>query len=256
MVRDVKVIILAAGKGSRMGEETRDIPKCMLLYRGKRLIDYTLDVLKECEITEIVIVSGYKSDVLEEYLQEYDIKFIRNENFEKTNMVHTMFCADSEMLGDTIVCYSDIIFSVEVFRQLVVCEDEIAVVVDQKWRELWTLRMDNPLDDAETMKIDSDGYIRELGKKPLTYDDINGQYIGLFKISMTMINQVRSLYESANRSILYDGKNFNSMYMTSFIQLMIDRGMPVKAMPIERGWLEFDTVQDLNSYSNLKTSPM
>ena len=80
--------------------------------------------------------------------------------------------------------------------------------------------MDNPLDDAETFKV-KDGKILELGKKPIGYDEIEGQYIGLIKIKK-YINKVIRYYESLDKSILYDGNNYDNMYMTTFIQMIID----------------------------------
>lgn len=96
------------------------------------------------------------------------------------------------------------------------------------------------------MKVDANGLITELGKKPESYDDIQGQYIGLMKISKDYVNRVVNFYDSLDRSASYDGKDFSNMYMTSFIQLLIDNNvLPVKAVWIEGGWTEIDTPTDL-----------
>lgn len=107
--------------------------------------------------------------------------------------------------------------------------------------------MENPLTDAETMKLDADGNILELGKKPKCFEDIQGQYIGLMKISKEYVLKVVNFYDSLDKSLIYDGKNFDNMYMTSFIQLIIDHKiMPVTAVLIHGGWTEIDTPTDLN----------
>jgi len=245
----MKAIILAAGKGKRMGSKTDDIPKCMIYYNGKPIIDYTLDTLDRCGIDDIIIVTGYKSEVLESYLKDRDIQFIRNKYFDITNMVKTLFCAESEMNDNIIVSYSDIIFKKRVLLSLMNNEEDFVVTIDKKWRNLWDLRMDDPLKDAETLKID-DGYILEIGEKPLSFDDIEGQYIGLFKISDIILGRVKNFYHNLDKSKSYDGNNFNNMYMTSFLQLIIDHLMPIKADLIEGGWLEFDTEEDLEVYTN------
>ena len=246
----MKAIILAAGKGSRMGSETDDKPKCMVTYRGKPLIDYTIETMRACGIKDIVIIDGYKKKVLEFYLSSDSIKFITNKEYYKTNMVYTLFCAESEMDDDLVISYSDIIYKKEVLSKLINNKNECVVTVDKNWRELWNLRMENPLSDAETMKINSDGNITELGKKPKSYEDINGQYIGLFKISNSIIERVRKFYHELDRSKYYDGKDFNKMYMTSFIQLIINSISKVKADIINGGWLEFDNQKDLIKYEN------
>ena len=107
--------------------------------------------------------------------------------------------------------------------------------------------MENPLEDAETLKI-ANGNIIELGKKPQNYEDIDGQYIGLVKISKSIIRKVVKYYESLDKDTVYDGKDFKNMYMTSFIQMIIDNLVNVKPIYINGGWIEIDCIEDLNSY--------
>ena len=244
----MKGIILAAGQGSRMGSETDDKPKCMITYKGKPLINYTIDAMRACGIKDIIIVNGYKKDILVSHLGNSNIRFITNENYKKTNMVYTLFCTESEMNDDLVVSYSDIIFKKKILETLINDNHDFIVTVDRNWLNLWQLRMDNPLLDAETMKIDSNGNIIELGQKPSIYEEIEGQYIGLFKVSKSVIDRVKYFYNNLDKSKIYDGKDFNNMYMTSFIQLIIDSLFSVKASLINSGWLEFDSQNDLTVY--------
>jgi choline kinase len=126
-------------------------------------------------------------------------------------------------------------------------------VVDKKWRSLWQLRMSDPLKDAETMKLDEKGFIQELGKKPKDFTDIQGQYIGLIKFSASMMGAIKNFYHSLDKQAVYDGKPFDSMYMTSFLQLIIDRLCPIQSVLVHGGWLEFDSLQDVKAYESLKS---
>jgi L-glutamine-phosphate cytidylyltransferase len=245
----MKAIILAAGKGSRMDSKTENKPKCMIQYNEKEIINYILDSLTEAGIDDIIIVDGYKNYILEEHLKKSNIKFITNKNYSSTNMVYSLFCAESEMNDDIIVSYSDIIYNKKTLNKLINNKSEFSVAVDKKWLELWKLRMEDPLSDAETMKIDEYGNIIELGKKPKSYKEIQGQYIGLFKIKNRRLKEIRNFYHGLNKTDIYDGNNYNNMYMTTFIQLIIDKLLPIRAEIIEGGWLEFDTVNDINSYN-------
>lgn len=128
--------------------------------------------------------------------------------------------------------------------------DEISLMIDKNWKELWSLRLENPLDDAETLKIE-DGYVTELGKKPDGYKDVQGQYTGLIKVRADKIQDLIDFYKSLNQDSIYDGQDFNNMYMTSFIQSLIDTGWRVKAINVHGGWLEVDTVADLKVYEEL-----
>ena len=149
----MKAIILAAGQGTRMGSETDDKPKCLIQYKGKPLINYTIETIRTCGIKDIIIIDGYKSKVLQSYLSNNNVRFITNKEFYKTNMVYTLFCAESEMNDDLIISYGDIIYTKEVLQSLIQNNNDFVVTIDKNWLELWKLRMDDPLKDAETMKL-------------------------------------------------------------------------------------------------------
>jgi len=242
----MKMIILAAGQGTRLRPLTNDKPKCMVEYKNKTIIDSILEVAKKCNLENIAVVNGYKKEVLEEYLKNENLKFYTNKEFYKTNMVSTLFCAKEFMNDDIIISYADIIYKEEVLEKLIASKDDFSVVVDKEWKALWSQRMDNPLDDAETLKV-RDSKIVELGKKPNSYDEIEGQYIGLIKISKTILGKVISYFENLDKDSLYDGKDFENMYMTSFIQMMIDDLCDVKPVYINGGWVEIDCVDDMKS---------
>jgi len=168
---------------------------------------------------------------------------------EKTNMVGSLFTARKELDGkyDIVISYTDIVYPTKVVTTLVESSAQFGVIVDKGWRTQWEARMENPLEDAETMKIDGQGQIIELGKKPRSFDDIQGQYIGLVKISRDSVLKIVEFYDGLDKFAKYDGKDFDNMYMTSFIQLLIDnKVVPVFAVYINGGWTEIDTPSDLN----------
>ena len=239
----MKMIILAAGEGTRLRPLTSDRPKCMVEYKNKPMIDSLLEVANECYIKDIAVIGGYKKEVLEDYLKDKNLTFFTNKKFHSTNMVSTFFTAKDYMDDDIIISYSDIVYKKEVLKKLIDSKDDFSVVIDRKWKELWSQRMENPLDDAETLKI-KDGKIIELGKKPQSYTEIEGQYIGLFKISKNIIKKVIKYYERLNQNKIYDGKDFDNMYMTSFIQMIIDEFVDVKPIFIDGGWIEVDCDND------------
>ncbi|MCP4605095.1 MAG: phosphocholine cytidylyltransferase family protein [Proteobacteria bacterium] len=238
----MKAVLLAAGQGTRLLPLTNDRPKCMVEYRGRPIIDHILDTLSVCSVEDIVLIKGYLADVLDRPCT----KSIINTRFASTNMVHTLFCAEEELTDSCIISYTDIIYGPSILKALLDCPDDISLTVDKDWKKLWEARMEDPLRDAETLRLTDDGYIIELGKKPKSYDDIEGQYMGLIKLTAKGCEQVRCHYHSLDRDAEYDGKDFDNMYMTSFIQSMIDSGIPVKAVPISGGWLEIDSLEDLN----------
>lgn len=237
----MRAIILAAGQGQRLRPLTDDRPKCMVEYQGRPLLDHVLASMRACEVTDVVVVTGYRHDVLE----KRGLYCRHNAAYASTNMTASLFCAEADMTDDLIVSYSDIVYHPRVLRSLIEASGDFCVTVDLDWESLWRQRMEDPLTDAETLKLDGN-LIVELGKKPQRREDIQGQYMGLFKIAAHALPPVKKFYHSLDRTRLYDGKTFENMYMTSFIQLLIDSGMPVHAVPVHGGWTEVDKPGDLN----------
>lgn len=242
----MKSIILAAGEGKRLRPFTIENPKCMVEIFGKPIIDHLVETFRGNGVDNISIVTGHKSGVLISHLhcrpETSGIKFYLNPRFADTNMVYTLFAAREEIEGtneDIIVSYADIIYSGEVLDALMKSSGDISVVVDKRWRELWEMRMEDPLSDAETMKIEN-GRIIELGKKTDNYEEIQGQYIGLMKFSGKILPAIVKFYDSL--------PNPDNMFMTDFLQALIDSGYEVTAVQVDGGWLEVDSPRDVENY--------
>lgn len=247
----MKVIILAAGQGTRLRPYTDDKPKCMVALKGKPLLHHQLEALAQCGVqdADIALAAGY----LQSALIAPGIVQYRNEYYASTNMVGTLFAAQDFMQAgeELIISYGDIVYRPEVFQKLLATDGDLVVAADLDWYELWKIRMENPLDDAETFKMDANGKVSELGKKPNSRADAQAQYIGLIKIAGHKVADFIAHYHSLDKTAHYDSKDFNNMYMTSLIQNLIDHGWQVQAALINRGWLEVDSVEDLQAYEGL-----
>ncbi len=249
----MKIIILAAGQGTRLRPYTNDRPKCMVELKGKPLLHRQLEAISECGTlkSDIALATGY----LQEALVAPSIKQYRNERYASTNMVSTLFSAEEFMNEgeDLIISYGDIVYKPEVLNKLIATKGDLVVAADLDWYDLWKLRMDNPLDDAETFKMKDQNKVTELGKKPNTREEVQAQYIGLIKISANKVSDFINHFHNMDQERTYDGKDFDNMYMTSLIQNIIDTGWDVRASLINRGWLEVDSVEDLEAYENQAT---
>lgn len=242
----MKALILAAGLGSRLAPLTNDRPKCLVKVRGRPILEYQIQTLKSVGVDEIALVTGYRSEML----TQLGMKTYKNKKYKSTNMVYSFFCAENEFTDDVIVSYGDIIYEPRILKKVIESEAPISVAVDEGWFDLWSCRMEDPLKDAETLRLDDKGNIVEIGRKPSSFEEIEGQYMGLIKIKASAISELVSFYRGLNRNEFYDGKDFENMYMTSFIQLVINRLMPVKAVIVKNGWLEVDTIEDLKIYDS------
>jgi choline kinase len=251
----MKVIILAAGQGTRLRPLTDDRPKCMVEVNGKSIIERQLDTMHKCGIKneDISIVTGYRSDVLQNRFKNSGINIIFNENFETTNMVCSLMCAKALMESeeDIIVSYGDIIYDETVFSKILGAKDDISVIVDDGWYEYWSERCENPLDDAETLMFDKDDFLLEIGQKTTELAKVQSQYIGLMRFKGKGLKAVLDLACEAERrsengeSLWRTTRNYSKMYMTDLLQGLIDEGNKLRAVHIQRGWFEIDDCDDL-----------
>ena len=245
----MRSIILAAGRGSRFRNFTKDLPKCMIEFNGKPLLKYQIETLKNLNITDINLICGYKSNKI----FYKNLNKIKNPNFLCTNMVYTLFCAEKIMDGndDLLITYGDIIYEKKIIEKLLTDNSPIVVTSHENWLEYWSIRMNNPLSDLETFKVDKDNNIIELGKTPKSYDEIEGQFLGIIKIRKDHVKIFKKAWEEIISKNLNYNWNFKNMYMTDFLQYLINDGNKITPSYISSGWLEFDTYNDLKIYQKL-----
>ena len=245
--RKPKVILLVAGEGKRLRPYTLDRPKCMVEIDSVSLIDRQLEILISNGVDDIVLIGGYKSEML----NRYGFKLRNNPRYFETNMLWTLFCAEDELEGEVIVSYGDIVYSKEILQALLKSTADIAVTIDKDWERYWRARNSNPLNDAETLKLRKDGTISEIGQKPKSLSEIEGQYMGLMKYSSNGLKQIKEIFHKASRDESVLGKPVENAYMTDLLQALIESGKAVEAVLINGGWVEVDTVDDFCSQETL-----
>lgn len=251
----MKVIILAAGQGTRLRPLTDDRPKCMVEVNGKSIIERQLDTMRSCGMKEedITVVAGYRSGVLIEKLQNTHVAVVINEAYETTNMVCSLMCAEKLMAAeeDMIVSYGDIIYGTQVFEKILQAKDPISVVVDDGWYGYWCERCENPLDDAETLICDPDDYLVEVGQKTTEIEKVQSQYIGLMRFRKDGLKAALGISAQAKarsaqgQPLWRTDRDYAKMYMTDLLQGLIDEGHKLRAVHINRGWFEIDNHDDL-----------
>lgn len=247
----LKAIILAAGRGTRLNKYTVELPKCMLNFAGNTLIKRQIDTIRKHGIDNITIVTGYMS----KKINYTGIKYFHNEKYATTNMIESLFCANSEMTDDIIVCYSDIIFEEEVLEKIINSNYDISVVVDLEWKKYWKIRYGKVNYDLESLKINNNRII-ELGREEQNIDEIDGRFVGLIKFKKKVIMDLFEVYNIAkkkySRSFWPKSKKpFKQGYMTDLLQEFIFQGFKVSPVFIKNKWLEFDTNEDYEIVNKL-----
>ena len=108
-----KALIIAAGLGSRLKKHTENLPKCMLDFGGKTLLQRQLDAYKKCGVKDISLIRGYKK----EKINYKGIKYFENTDYKNNNILNSIFYAEKIINGNIIISYSDILFESSVVER-------------------------------------------------------------------------------------------------------------------------------------------
>lgn len=150
----MQVVILAAGRGSRMMPLTKDTPKPMLVHSGRNLLEHKLEALPNC-ITEVVFVIGYLGEKIREYFgDEFNgrkIKYVKQKDLNGTG--GAIWDCRNVLKDRFIVLMGDDIYSKEDLENLVNTEFGILVKRDI-----------NVFDGVHSILINNDGYVYGIGK--------------------------------------------------------------------------------------------
>ncbi|MBA7623355.1 CTP:phosphoglutamine cytidylyltransferase [subsurface metagenome] len=241
----MKAIILAAGRGHRFGGMTDEIPKCMLNFVSKSILCHQIDTFLNAGVTDIAIVKGYLPDKI---LSAARRSYI-NTAYADTNMLYSLFCAKQELTENVIISYADIIYENALLCKLLgTTTADIAVVVDTNWKEYYQQRYGDPFREAESLVLSSDHTILEIGRSKPREEDIQGQYIGLIRLNSSGCKFFKDTYAELVRTCTpewkFRGRSLKDAYMTDFLQILINKGITITAIPVSNGWLEFDSVSD------------
>lgn len=241
----MKTIILAAGQGTRLKKYTENLPKGMLSFMGKTIIERQIEMYRSCGINDIIIVRGFAADKI----NYTDVKYYTNKDFATTNMVESLLTAKEEFDDDIIVSYSDVLFESGMLKSMMETEDDFAVAVDDEWKSYWQKRYGKVDFDTESLAIDENNNITELGLENPELETIDARYIGLLKFSVNGLGFINEIMNKAykldeNAPWQQSGKPVKKAYMTDLLNAIIESGKEVKAVHFNHGWIEFDTNED------------
>ncbi len=226
----MQAIIMAAGKGSRLGNLTNDKPKAFLEIKGIKLIEYNIALLHHFGIKDIFIVTGYMCEAYEELEKRIDgIKCVFNPFFEMANVLGSFYIAQDKLgLTDTVYLHADTICDPNIMNRLLMAEGDIVLPIDYKQC------------DEEAMKVKIVGdKITEIDKG-IDLAEGDGEFIGIAKLGKNSLDSIKK----AAKEVLKE-KRFNS-YFEAAIQEVLDEGkLDVRPIPTDGDfWGEVDFLED------------
>jgi phosphoenolpyruvate phosphomutase len=254
----ITAIIAAAGFEKQLLPLIEDKPKCLLDIKGKTILDRQVSALNECDIKEIALVRGYKKEAI----TLPNIRYYDNDRYESTGELFSIFCAENELQGRTIVLYGDIMFDQAVLEKLLKSPADIALVVDLAWLDearrgaqpshinpdLVSLAIP-PSSQSLSRFVMPEGEQRILNiGQQLPHEQAHGEFIGMAMFSEKGTQALRECYRSAQEKYkstgFHEAGSFIKASFTDMVQELIDQGHTIQAVPILKGWMEVDSFEE------------
>ncbi len=238
----MKVVLLAAGIGSRIRPLTDNKPKALLDVAGFSILERMLTNVRNVGLKDVVIISGYLEEQLKTFVtskfSDLNVKFVRNDVYSETNTGYSLLLSRGFVNGDDFVKFdADVIFEEEVLRKLINSHFETALCIDT-----------NIHLDKEEVKVitDASGMVLQVGKK-LDPKLCKGESIGIEKIGK---EAGKLLFEELER-LMKDKANWTEYYDDSYTTL-VNKGIKFGAVNITGlKWVEIDTHEDYDRAKQL-----
>ncbi len=226
----MQAIILAAGQGSRLGEQLNGAPKALLKVGGVHLIDYQLAVLSFYNITDVCVVVGYQKNKLLRVIADR-CTFVVNDRYAETNSLHSLWLTRNWVCEPFLLLNSDVLAHPLIFNRLMETPGS-ALVYDS-----------NSGGDSEHMKVNvRDNRLRRISKT-LPVESSHGESLGLLKFDAPA---VKPLFREAGAALAQHGpKQWAPAAVNRLAQLLPITGLDISGMP----WVEIDYPEDwLHAY--------
>lgn len=258
-----RAILIAAGRGKRLGPHTEEIPKCMVQVGSRPILGWVWRALEAVGVEELVVIRGYRGDVLESFVKTLvpKVTFVDNTEWQTNNVLLSMMCARQYLDQPTYLTYSDIIFTPAVTRAAAASTAEIGLVIDRDFRSIYEGRTEHPLDEGEVSDLMPDGSVARVGKKALPPAEAIGEYIGLARLGArgvaavaNSLDQLAHRFEGKEHEPFMRAATYRNAYQTDLWQTMIDGGIRIDPVLVDGQWREIDTGQDLDRARQLVES--
>lgn len=175
-----QAVILAAGEKKIFGK-----PVSFLELEDGRIIDRIINILNSNGIEKIVIVTGYKSEYFEEYSKEKNITLLKNDRYKWTGTMYSLAHVKNIIDDDFLLIENDMVFEERVIENIIKDEN----------RDCMVITSESGSGDEALIEI-RDGYIYKMSKDIHQFNKIDGEMIGITKISYEVFNKMLELFSS------------------------------------------------------------
>ena len=182
-----RAIILAAGIGSRLCPITQEMPKSLVNVAGRCILEYQLDGYIKAGIKEndIIIVTGYKSNDIENYISANHpkVKIVENRDYLTTNNMYSLFMAlqfiKNEGSSQVLINNADCLYDIELMN----------MVVNSNMENVIACKKGVYIDESMKITCDKNGLINNISKV-ITKNKAFGVSLDLYKFSFESIHKL------------------------------------------------------------------
>ena len=226
-------LIMAAGRGSRLGAETDGRPKSLVDLGGISPLELQLDVLAGRGVDRVVVVTGYERGQLEAAVRArlrspMTAAFVWNPFWSVTNVIGSAWMARQHLSDDFVYLHADTVFEPSILDDLIACEADAALPIDL--RECEPEQMKAALDGDRVVRL----------SKELPPAETAGEFIG---VGIFRAAAVGRMVEGIDAELAGGGL---TSYFEAAVNRAIEAGLEVRAIPTAgRAWTEIDFPDDL-----------
>jgi len=242
----MKVIIIGAGSGKRIGEFAKKIPKSLLKINGKTILERQVSLFKKNNLNKIIVVTGPNK----EKFDLKDISYVFDSKYSEHDILGSLMEARNFFNDELIVTYSDIIYDESVLQQILESKSDIGIVIDFDWEKSYVNRTEHPKIEAENVLVDNSGNIIEIRKNIQNKNNNVAEFLGVIKLSKSGAKEFIKKFEmleKCHKGDFHNAKSLSKAYLTDMIQELVDSKTKVTPIAITGKWCEVDTLQDLQN---------
>ena len=232
----MRAIIIAAGRGSRLGEITENVPKPLVEVNGESILGRQIFLFKQLGIDDIVVITGYKR----EKIIFKDVNYVVNHLYSSTEQLFSLMRARNFFSGELIVTFGDIIYDQEILNQMISEKGDLVLAFEKNWKESYANRSDNPAiysDFAHIKNKKVNKFFTNLDDESFDTDDVV-EFIGMMKLSSNITEVFLTQY-------LEIEKVAEKLKIISFLEMLRSSGVDMSTYFVKNKWCEIDTPQDL-----------
>jgi L-glutamine-phosphate cytidylyltransferase len=246
--RAVRPVIIAAGRGSRLQNETDELPKTLVEVMGRPMLEWILEAFASAGLSrkDVVFVCGYRADVIRARYPEFT--YVTNHDWQNNNILLSLLMARDFLRDGFVSTYGDIVYEGAVVQKLVASRADIALGCDTLWRRRYAGRTLHPETDAEKLRADGKRVVQL--SRTLPSEQADGEFIGVMKLTPAGSRDfVRAFDEAQARyggGAFREGRSFQKAYLIDLLAEMLEHGAAMEREDTRGGYLEIDTLQDLS----------